>query len=601
MQESDTLSTTSPSLPSEPVGIPEEWLAERPVDAEKSKHDDHAPVGPRKGLFKTGFFLVLLLGAILVATLDDMGLTDDDDFYVPASVSYAKWIKKAAYELSVAKTDAFKKSVVDRHWAINHEHPAVAKIGMGLAWLAFYDGLDWFGQIDGARMGIIIFAMLLLYLVFRFTGEIFGLRAAVFATLALFTMPRTFFHMHVATLDLATTCTVFLVVYAAWRAESRRIWILWAGIFYGVALCTKLNGPFVVFPLVGYWLYRWRQSVVLKQGSTLSFPRMFTTGISMALLSFPVFVLLWPWIWFDTIQRLTDYFNFHFHHYGIRLLYFGDIYNNNFAPWHAPFVYTGFTIPLPVLALGIVGLVLGLKMLRPKNLKTFPEGPGSKNDYALLCALNALFAISIVAFPNNPKYGGVKLFQPFFPFFAILAGYGFDRMIVSIEAFRYPKTWMTPKKVLLVGMLVLLPGIVGMVRVYPYMLSYYNSLAGNPQGATELGMERQYYDMCYRTTIRHLSEKAPQGAKIAYEPNIVEYRRTYPWYRRDGKLRKDISIRDPKHADFLILTDERRWDHYPELQNIYRSKPVWHVEKVWGVPLYTIYDLREATKHAPSP
>ena len=598
MQETDTQTTLQPASPPEPLEKTQDFH----VDDEKGTTlSDFTAVGPRKGLLLTGLFLVLVLGALLVATLDDMGLTDDDDFYVPASVSAAKWIKEVAGDLSEGKTDAFKKSVVDRYWAINHEHPSVAKLVMGLAWLTFYDALDWFGQIDAARMGVIFLAMLLLYMVFRFTGEIFGLRAAIFATLALFTMPRTFFHMHVATLDLATTCTLFLVVYAAWRAEKKRLWILWAGIFYGVALCTKLNGPFVVFPLVGYWLYRWRQAAVLKERATLRFPRMFITGLSMALLSFPVFMLLWPWIWFQTIQRLTDYFNFHFHHYGIRLLYFGDIYNNDFAPWHAPFVYMGFTVPLPVLVLGIVGLFFGLKMLLPKNLKTFSEGADSKNDYALLCALNALFAISIVAFPNNPKYGGVKLFQPFFPFFAVLAGYGFDRLIASLERSRPSKPWLTRKRVALIGLLVLLPGTIGMMRVYPYMLSYYNSLAGNPQGATELGMERQYYDMCYRTTISHLSEKAPKRAKIAYEPNIVEYRRTYPWYRKDGKLRRDIQIRDPKQADFLILTDERRWDHYPELQNIYRSKPVWHVEKVWGVPLYTIYDLRKPVKHEPTP
>jgi len=39
-----------------------------------------------------------------------------------------------------------------------------------------------------------------------------------------------------------------------------------------------------------------------------------------------------------------------------------------------------------------------------------------------LVLLNAVFTIGLAALPNVPKYGGVKLFLPFFPFLAILAG-----------------------------------------------------------------------------------------------------------------------------------------------------------------------------------
>ncbi len=586
--ESDGDRTILPDLPSA-----------APEDAAGKEAPPSVPWIRRFAYPLTGAALLIPIFVFLVLTLDAMGLTDDDDFYVPASKNYILWAERAVKGLFKGEIKEFRKSAVERGWRSNHEHPSVAKLGMGVTWLIFHKYLDWMGEIDAARLGVILFAMLLLYLIFRFSWETFGPRVAIFAVLALVAMPRTFFHMHVATLDIPTTATYFLVFYAAWRAEKSRLWVILAGLLYGVAIGTKLNGPFVVFPLVLYCFYRWRQYAVLKTFATLTFRRMIALGLSMALLSFPVFWLLWPWIWSDTIDKLQAYFHFHFHHYGIRLLYLGDVHLNPFAPWHAPFVYMLFTVPLVILVLSLNGFWHGLRQLSPHNLKYFPKGPGAKEDYLLHCALHALFAISIVAFPNNPKYGGVKLFQPFFPFLAILSGYGFHRLVERLSIL-WP-VFAARRKVLVpvLMLLVFLPGAIGMTRVYPYMLSYFNSLAGNLQGATEIGMERQYYDMCYKTTIEFWNQYAPTRTKVSYEPNLGEYRRTYPWYKRDGKLRNDIQTGPPNEADFMVLTHERRWSHYQELVQQYRNYPVFHTERVWGTPLYTIYDLRGDRKKKP--
>ncbi|RJO65195.1 MAG: hypothetical protein C4523_16685 [Myxococcales bacterium] len=537
--------------------------------------------------------VVAVTAAILVSTLDAMGLTDDDDFYVPAAKDYITWVEQAVKGALKGDFNSFRKADVDRRFNNNHEHPAVAKLVMGATWLVFNKWLGWFGQIDAARLGIILFAVFLNYLIFRFTWENFGPRAAFFAVAAFLTFPRSFFHSHVGTLDIATASTSFFVAYAAWRAEKSRAWIVIAGVAFGVAIGTKLNGPFAVLPLVAYWLYRWRQSAVLKDASTLRFKRMLAIGLAMAILALPVFIALWPWVWFDTLDRLAGFFRFHYRHYGIRLLYFGEVYLKPFAPWRAPFVYAAVTMPVVTLVLGLYGFWQGLRQLLPGNLRRFPKGPGAPEDYALFCAFGAFFAIGVVAFAGTPKYGGVKLFQPMYPFFAVLAGYAFELLVRRLQAlwpiFRQETRAWVPA----VGALLLLPGLLGMMRVYPFMLSYFSPLIGNLPGATEAGMERQYYDMCYRTTIAWWDEQGPARARIAYEPNNVEYRRTYPWYKRDGKLKHDITVVEPDQAEYLILTHERRWSHYFELLNQYRQYPVVRTQKAWGVPLYTVFDLRK--------
>ncbi len=527
---------------------------------------------------------------LLGMTLDDMGMTDDDDFYVPAGVQYASWAERAVQGVVKGDFKEFSAQGIKRGFRANHEHPPLAKWMIGAGWLVFHKWTGLLGQIDAGRTGIFALAALLVFLVFHFTATIWGFPAAHMAAAALLLFPRTFFHMHVPTLDLAVSAMTFFVVYAVWRAETSRLWVVLAGIIYGLAMGTKLNAPFVVLPLLVYWFYKLNQWIRLNKPKQIPIRKMVTTGLSMALLSFPVFVIIWPWIWFETLDRLVFYFKFHFYHYGIRLLYFGDIYNNNFAPWHEPFVMTAFCLPLVLLLLCLAGFIAGCWPLRPKNI-LHPHAINERNDKLMLVAVNALFAISVVAFNHVPKYGGVKLWQPAFPFIAILVGVGFTFFLKQLALLTQKELWFKPSVALILAFFLLLPGTIGMVRTYPFLLSYYGELAGNLPGATEKGFERQYYDMAYRPTIDFFNEQMEPNRKVWFEPNVVEYRRTWGWYHRDGTLRRDIEIRSMKKADFLVLTHERRWDHYPKLYNEYRSYPGLFTRKVWGVPLYSVVRL----------
>ena len=48
--------------------------------------------------------------------------------------------------------------------------------------------------------------------------------------------------------------------------------------------------------------------------------------------------------------------------------------------------------------------------------------------FARFLLIHAVVAIGTVAFSPVPKYGGVKLFLPFFPLFAVAAGIGFVQL-----------------------------------------------------------------------------------------------------------------------------------------------------------------------------
>jgi len=542
-------------------------------------------------------FGLLIIGghlAVLLATVDDMGLTDDDDFYQPTAIEQADYFAKMITGVFRGDFSYIDRKKIAHSFRIEHSHPGVATSMMGLTYLIFNRILGWYDKVDATRLGVMFFALWIVYMIFRMGWEIFGPRVAVFASLAYILLPRSFFHSHVGTLDIAVTATYLGIIYFCWRAQRGHwIYIILTGIMYGVAMATKLNAPFAIIPMMFLWAYRWRQVSVFGENAPMTRRRIILIMVSMAMLSLPVFFLLWPWLWVDTVARFTAYVRFHMHHYGILLLYLGDIYNDPFAPWHAPFVYTALATPFVTLLLGVSGFVIALRSLNPLYLLRFPGGPDERRDFALLFAVNAFVCIGVVAFPNNPKYGGVKLWQPFFPFLVLLAGYAFDIMLKHLGDIAKFGERARQLAFPVALVLCLTPALIGMLRNYPDLLTYYNELAGNLPGATEMGMERQYYDQCYKSYINFWnSQEQWRNIQISYEPNQHEYQRTYPYYQRVGKLRKDVYFTTPDRARFMVLTHERRWPRYPDILQEYRNYKEVYTNKIWGVPLYTIYDLK---------
>lgn len=534
----------------------------------------------KAGLLLTSYFVVQVAG------LSSTGLTDDDDFYLPAGASYADWLLDAA----TFSEAAWSRARIDAAFEPNHEHPPIAKYALGLAGKVF----GFLGPIDGPRMATVLWstlgAALLLWLAVGHLGRSRGFVVGAFASLGLLTFPRFYFHSHVGTLDVAVSATYLLGAAVALFGEQRGRWAWLAGPAFGVAAATKLNGPFLILPMVVFWLLT-RPAPPRDEGQTqphLSLPVLPGTFFSMVLLGPLVFFLSWPWLWFDTFERTRAYVEFHLNHYPIYLLYFGAVFERPFAPWHAPFVLTGLTVPLPTLALAALGAVWALKAsLRRVQRRRVPDDPDRlEGDLALFGLLHAVFTISVVAFSGAPKYGGVKLFLPFFPFLALLFGYGALRLIEWGRELGSGLGWglrLSPLAAVLAALAVL-------VRYGEHGLSQYNALAGGLRGATALGMERQYYDVPFREQIAWLNDNAPPDARIHYLPNHWEYERTFRWYHRADVLRDDLrATKSERAADIVIVTHERRFRRYGDDLARYRDRPVLHTTFVDGVPLWTAY------------
>lgn len=543
--------------------------------------------------------------ALHAALLPAQGLTDDDDFYAPAGIRYAAWLGDVVTEPG----HALSRAAVDAAFQLNHEHPPLAKIVFGLGHALFHDALGVTGSLDGARLGSALFAAILAAVLVLLLWEPLGAATALAAPALLLSLPRFFFHSEVATLDVPVACAVVVVTAAFFWSEqaasalARRRFEVLAGALFGLALLVKLNAPFAVIPcVVVAVLSRWRGFGL--RDSAVVIPPIPPALLWMLGLGPVLFVALWPWLWFDTFARLGAYVAFHLNHYPIYLFYDGVIWERPFAPWHAVLVHGFGVMPLPVVVLGLLGAARAaravVRLLRHADETGAVPDVSRGDKLRALLLLQAGFSMVIVMNPGVPRYGGEKLFMPFFPLWCALAADGATLVVDALRATapalgtRASASVLARLATALVVALACLPGLAGSVKHHGgYALSYWGELAGGLRGAVARGHERTYYDVADKALARFLDADERQQARVHFEPNHKEYVRTYRWLRKDGVIRGVKLVDDRRRADIVVLTHERRWASYPALKDELESWGSPILEKVIdGVRLYTVYQRR---------
>ena len=383
---------------------------------------------------------------------------------MPGMLRRAPWLAAAAALLAVLLGEtpgltwdepAFCVSgyaYLDGNWIPNHEHPPAAKLLYGAA---LHLGADRFGPLAPARaVSALLFAALVWLTVW--TGRrLFGDRAGLCAGLSLLLMPRVLAHAHLAELDMSMALMWMLAASLSLKGLPgwKGAWIL--GLLWGLALLTKVNGIFLLVPLLGWGLLK----------KDLSWPQ----ALAVIRIGYAVFLAGWPWLWADPVGRIQGYLLDKSDRWIVPTLYFGRVYDHAYPPWHFPLVMTAITLPPLILA---ASAGAGIRLLARRE-------PG-----AAWLGLHLAFTLGLACLPGVPRYDGVRLFLAAFPFLALLAGRGLDLALGSLPGPRW--------RLGAAGMLLLLT-LPGIVRMDPCLLSYYSPLAGGLEGADRLGMETTYW------------------------------------------------------------------------------------------------------------
>jgi 4-amino-4-deoxy-L-arabinose transferase-like glycosyltransferase len=518
-----------------------------------------SPVTRPEWALVCALFAAALLPIVVSAT--DYGPTYDEPHYASAGVRYADWWARVfRFDLS-----AFRSTEIEAAWGLNHEHPPLQKCASGFSqrWLgAALPGLA------AMRLPSAIWFALTVCALYLFTRGVWGRRGALFAALALVTMPRVVAHAHLTALDMPIAAWFFIAAALTSHALSRDSWqwSLLAGLAFGFALMSKLNAFFLPVLLIPWGLIyhrsRWpKLAFVLAVGSA-------------------AFWLGWPWLWLDPVAHFREYADFHFRHAAYNVWYLSRIHQ--YAPWHYPFVMTAVTTPALLLALAVPGIV-----------RSWPRRREDPNRALLLFAL----AVTLLpnALPTSPKYNGVRLFLPAFPFVAALAGGGFawlQERVVGRGRLAMPEARRLSVLIgLALGAALLWPGMAQVRLTHPYQLAYYNSLVGGTGGATARGFETIYWGQVLQEAPDFLNRVAEPGPRVLVIPRGVIY--LLEFQQQVGALRDDIEWtgdgREAASADYVVF--QAMQSDYTDLcwALVDGTEPV-HTVGLGTTPLLLVYD-----------
>jgi dolichyl-phosphate-mannose--protein O-mannosyl transferase len=103
-----------------------------------------------------------------------------------------------------------------------------------------------------ARWPVLMLALLLGALIFRWAGERFGIRAAIVALFLFAFDPNLLAHSVLITTDLGVTFFILLAVYSfdRWARRPSRTWLVICGVTFGLAMAAKFTAVILIPALV---------------------------------------------------------------------------------------------------------------------------------------------------------------------------------------------------------------------------------------------------------------------------------------------------------------------------------------------------------------
>lgn len=555
-----------------------------------------------------GLVIAALYVAVLLATAKDIGFARDEGFYFTSSESYGRWFVLLVKQPKLALT----RQSVDNHWRINSEHPSLMKSLFAISHLVFHKKLDVMMPSTSFRFPGMLMAGLLLYLVAVFGARTGGLRVGIFAALALALMPRFFYHAHLNCFDVAMGTMWFAVAFAFWKSLNSFKWAVVTGLLWGLALLTKLNAFFIPATLFVFYVINFARDFYLT-GTSRTRPGRGMVGIpplpfaflAMVILGPLVFWVLWPWMWFDTIQRLGNYIGFHMHHPFYNIAYFGKTYFQPPFPISYPFVMTLVTVPLTTSVLCVTGIAARLRLTAMRWMGRLwklgaevREREESLRGLTLFLMLNMLVPMLIIALPKTPIFGGTKHWLPSWPFIAVFTGFGFaaavDGMAALLGRWREALGRGAPRTVLAgaMGLLFLVPAGQQTEVSHPFGLSHYTMPIGETPGSADAGMCRQFWGFTTGSALDWMNDNVKPNGRVFFHDTAWD---SYNMFHRDGTLRKDIHWSGGiEGSDVAMVHWEQHMSGYEYAIWTWMGTPQpAHVVSHQGVTILPLYKLPE--------
>lgn len=343
----------------------------------------------------------------------------------------------------------------------------------------------------------------------------------------------------------------YFAVFAALRAAFHALSLdklLLATLALGIASAIRVIGPLAGALVFVYFLARFIR--LTRDARTFSLIHLST----YILLSIAIMFWLWPFLWADPLNRLLEVLR-HMSNNPTELavLFLGQIFPANELPARYFPQMLALTLTEPLLPLALLGgLRLGWQII--KKQRDWSEA------LVLFLWFVPLAAYNILKVPS--MYDGIRHFLFLLPPLFILAGIGIEAVsgvtsqVSGMRRFTFHA---------LLAVLLLLPGLAGILRLHPYQYTYYNSFAG----PTYRVYENDYWLTCYKEAV----EWARQNA--ADQPLYIQREFPVASYYGDGLDLRDLRYETleslPDNALMLFSTRANL-----DIKSVFRKMPVVH-------------------------
>lgn len=552
--------------------------------------------------------------AWLLATARSLGFARDEGFYFSAASTYEHWFKV----LLETPKKALERGAIDGAWSSNHEHPSLMKSLFAISHMLFHEKWKVFHDASTAfRFPGMLMMGLALFVTYLFAARAYSRRAGVVAAVALGLMPRVFYNAHLACFDVAIMAMWTSCVYVYWRAEGGGLqresfqgrrpdsfgWALFAGVVYGLTLETKHNAWILPAVFVPHALVLHGRAMMRSATRTNLLP-IPVSLLAMATVGPAVFLLLWPWLWHDTIPRIQEYVNFHVHHDYYNMEFLGRTYFGPPSPKAYMPVMIFATVPTATLVLFAVGAFdrIRARLLRIVDLvRASPHralagiddavsGDRAETDLLIFLA----FALPLAPFllPTTPIFGGTKHWIPAYPFLAMLAGRGFDVVVARTKMLLQSRASIDEAKLRplpwLLGACAFSGALLVTVHSHPFGLSSYVPIVGGTAGGADLGLNRQFWGFTTESLAPYFEKNTKPGDRVYYMDTapsswsqLIAEKRIPTWLR---------GVSSPASADFSIVHHEQHMNEVDyNIWTEYGSSTPDYVLTHDGVPIITVY------------
>lgn len=256
-----------------------------------------------------------------------------------------------------------------------------------------------------------------------------------------------------------------------------------AGMLVGMTTSIRQVGPLAGMLVVILLVWKLGRSGIVPAG---------VVGMVAVLTTY----LTWPALWGDPIGQFIRHAGQTTEFTSFNVLYAGKHYESTNLPWH----YLPWLLSIQLTLPAVVAILLGFGAAVSRGIRQRSQRLGLV-VLGLWVGGPALAVImGWVSIYNNFRH--VLFILP--PLFA-LAGMGLQWVF---------RIRLRPALKLGLAILLMVPGILGIVRLHPYEYIYYNELVGGVDGAAGR-YEMDYWCTSLREAMEYIDEEAPIGGVVA--------------------------------------------------------------------------------------